>query len=141
MCGIMSVMVDHLEMPGSDDEAVSRCRQAVAEVGPDSGKLRGLQNNLARALTNRSECTGDLADLDEAISLYRELVTVARSHPGLPGQQNNLAAALIKRYERTGNAPDRTEAIRLYEAAVSGMRSDHPVRPLLQNELAAARSK
>ncbi len=59
-------------------------------------------SNLGRALRTRFERTGQLADLDQAITVGREAIDATPAgHPGRPGRLSGLGSTLQTRFERT----------------------------------------
>ncbi|KAF6751383.1 CHAT domain-containing protein [Ephemerocybe angulata] len=72
------------------------------------------------------EKTGDLSDLDDAISTYETAV-----HHTLTGDESlhvrlsDLGSAFLLRFQHGGNIPDISEAISLYRRALQTMRPGH----------------
>jgi hypothetical protein len=80
--------------------------------GPDPGDPQIRGDSLAAALLRSFQWTGELAELDEAITAQRQ--SVARTPPGDPelkGRRHNLAVALWYRYEHVGDLPALREAV------------------------------
>ena len=64
-------------------------------------------NNLAAALSYRSQQTGSMADLKEAIFLHRESLSLRpTSHPYHSDSLYNLANVLQKYFGKTGSMSD-----------------------------------
>ncbi len=92
-------------------------------------------SNLGNALQARFERTGQLADLDEAITLFRDAVAATPvGHPERPGRLSNLGAALRTRFGRTGQLADLDQAITARQEAVAAIPADHPDRPVILSE-------
>ena len=93
-------------------------------------------NNAGAVFLRRYWRQGQIADLDRAVSLWREAVqrTPADS-PDLPARLNNLGNGLSDRYARSGNVADLDEAIRVYQQAVQRTPADSPDLPALLNNL------
>ena len=86
-------------------------------------------SNLGTALQTRFERTGDLADLDEAITSGGQAVAATPAdHPDRAGYLSNLGIALRTRFERTGDLADLDEAI-ARRAAGGGRHPRRPPRP------------
>ncbi|KAJ7774138.1 CHAT domain-containing protein [Mycena maculata] len=93
-------------------------------------------NNLASAVGTRFDQRGDAQDIDEAIQLFREVLTLP--HPDHAGSLNNLAHAVQTRFEQQGDAQDINEVIQLYREALALHPSPHPNRARSLNNLANA---
>ena len=75
---------------------------------PDHSMSLGI--DLAIALGNRFQKTGPMTDLEEAISLYRESLSLyPMSHPDRFISLRDLAAALNDRFRETGSINDLEE--------------------------------
>ena len=85
--------------------------------------------NLHVALLWRSSITGSLSDLEDAISLSREVLDL-RPPPNRerPESLHNLAFGLHKCFSFTGNVVDLNDAIVLYQEALHLRPSPHPSR-------------
>ena len=69
-------------------------------------------SNLGGALQARFEHAGRKADLDAALDLYRQAVTVTpNDHPSRAMYLSNLGVTLRARFERTGRDADLDAAI------------------------------
>jgi tetratricopeptide (TPR) repeat protein len=90
---------------------------------------------LGIALRRLFECTGEPADLDEAIQACRGAVAVIPADdPNLAGQLANFGRVLQMRYELSGNATDLDEAVANLERAVSSG-AGHPDLPQYKTSL------
>ena len=84
-------------------------------------------SNLGVALRRRFDRTGALADLDEAITVGRQAVTLTPTdHPELGMYLSNLGIALQARFERRGAQVDLDEAITVGRQAVTLTPTNHP---------------
>jgi tetratricopeptide (TPR) repeat protein len=84
------------------------------------------QGNLARALTQRSSLSDNAQDLDQAIELYRQVLTV--SAPGSSyfiNQQYRLGNALARRYETSKNPDDLQQSLAAYQIALNHLSPEH----------------
>ncbi|KAL2156167.1 hypothetical protein VTH82DRAFT_912 [Thermothelomyces myriococcoides] len=104
------------------DQAVT-----VAEIAGASGHQLGL-NTLARALGQRFEAKGTLADLDRAISVLdgSRLKSLEKGDPDLIVGRNYLAILLGMRFEHQGDIDDLDESIRLSQLAVEDVPPSDP---------------
>ena len=98
-----------------------------------------VQVELADTYLRRYQAWRQASDLDEAITLYREVVqhTPARS-PDRSGFLNNLATALSDRFSLRGQASDLDQAIELYREALQHTPPGSPNRPSILNNLEIA---
>jgi hypothetical protein len=96
-------------------------------------------SNLGNVLRLRYIRVGEMANLDEAITLYRQAVMgTPEDHPDLAMYLSNLAEALRIRFARTGELADAGEAVDVGHRAVSAVPADHPRRPLHRLNLGTA---
>ncbi|MET7424246.1 CHAT domain-containing tetratricopeptide repeat protein [Dactylosporangium sp. NPDC005555] len=93
--------------------ALGDLAEAVA-VGRSALDLEpaGSPGLLVRALTQRYDVTADIADLDDAITLWRPIAAA-------PAELHGLGGVLWARFEATGAPADRDEAIELVRRAVA----------------------
>ncbi|MFF1980648.1 CHAT domain-containing protein, partial [Streptomyces sp. NPDC058198] len=76
------------------------------------------------------ERTGDLSDLDQAVTTGQEAVhATPADHPNRAGYLNNLGIALRDRFERTGDLAGLDQAIGRFQAAVRAAPAGHPDHP------------
>jgi tetratricopeptide (TPR) repeat protein len=124
------------------DESVGLHREALA-LQPIGHPNRHLSyNNLAAALYDTFDITGDEAVLDEAIKLHREALALRPvGHLHRPWSCINLGIALLRRFEITGDAAALDEAIELQTAGLClptiGGLEQHHLRYSLANSLYA----
>ncbi len=91
----------------------------------DSPSQPGWLNNLGLGLHNRYARTGNLTDLEEAITAYQQSLQAAPpDSPDRPGWLNNLGLGLHNRYVHTGDLTDLEAAITAWETSWS-VRSLH----------------
>jgi tetratricopeptide (TPR) repeat protein len=87
-------------------------------------------NNLGNAFLTRFERLGELSDLEDAISRFRDAVDLTpHGHPDKPGRLNNLGNALLTRFERLGELSDLEDAISRHRDAVDLTPHGHPDKP------------
>jgi hypothetical protein len=71
--------------------------------------------------------TGQLVDLDEAITLDHEAVKLTPAlHPDQSGSLNNLASTLSTRFGQTGKISDLNDAVALHREAIGLWPTLHP---------------
>ncbi|MFB7592839.1 CHAT domain-containing protein [Streptomyces sp. NPDC056169] len=114
---LCNLLAERAYATGSADDvhaAVAHGREAFAlAAGPGLDMVA----NLARALGQRFRLHGNLADLDEGISLGRitdalsEITDEVRDSPYWHAVRGNLALHLTLRHAETGHAEDLSEAI------------------------------
>jgi tetratricopeptide (TPR) repeat protein len=92
-------------------------------------------NNLANVLDTRFTQMGQYANLEEAVGLYREALTLFPApHQERSGSLDNLARILHKQFDQTAELADLEEAIRLHREALELRPLSHPDRSYsLQN--------
>jgi tetratricopeptide (TPR) repeat protein len=84
------------------------------------------QGNLAGALGARASLTNNPQDLDQAIELYGQALTV--SAPGsyyFIEDQYNLGNALARRYENSKNSDDLQQSLAAYQIALNYLSPEH----------------
>lgn len=84
------------------------------------------QGNLAGVLTERSSLTDNAQDLDQAIELYQQALTV--SAPGsyyFIDNQYDLGNALARRYETSKNPDDLQQSLAAYQIALDYLSPEH----------------
>jgi len=125
------------------EQAIDTYAQAAQIFTRDAfpAKWAENQSNFAEALMKRAELTGDLTDLDTAITLLREALEV--SVPGSPDyidSQYRLGNALHRRGERTKTADDLQQAKQAYETALKSINLDHYDRAKIWQALPTTQS-
>jgi len=112
--------------PDSIREIESSWRRIV-RIMPNDAPLRAFCLSLFSVILQmRSERTGSLAALDEAVAVGR--VAMRAILPGSPeqaGTLSNVGAALFERFKQTGAAADLEEAVTVFRAAIRTA-SDNP---------------
>jgi tetratricopeptide (TPR) repeat protein len=94
---------------------------------------------LGIVLETSFRCTGESADLDQAITSYAEAAAATPvSHPARLGSLVRLGEALRTRFGRTEQLTDLDEVITWFGEAVEAAPADYPDRPLYLTELGAA---
>ncbi|MET9659597.1 CHAT domain-containing protein [Streptomyces sp. NPDC006510] len=110
------------------DAAVDHGREAAAMTPPHHAKYSVRLSMLALSLSERFEFTGSLDDLDEAIGMHRQSVS-------LPGagyaDHNNLGLALLSRYHASNALAFLDEAIEFLGTALESCPPGQTHRPLL----------
>jgi tetratricopeptide (TPR) repeat protein len=102
------------------DAAIAQLQAAVRECPSEDVDVLTWRANLGAALRTRHERTGNVGDLDEAITFFREVVAgSAAGDPALPGRLGNLGLALHDRYLSSRNHADLDEAIRVLTVAAA----------------------
>ncbi|TFK22228.1 hypothetical protein FA15DRAFT_681771 [Coprinopsis marcescibilis] len=117
-------------------------RSAGSEPSPHPNRSSSL-NNLANALSTRFSKEGNIDDLDQCVSLYREsLDLMPAPHPSRSSCLNNLAVALCTRFEEMGNSEDLEECleecISLHSEALDLRVAPHPEGSGTLNNMASA---
>ncbi|MEV0749755.1 tetratricopeptide repeat protein [Streptomyces sp. NPDC050273] len=87
-------------------------------------------SNLGTALTRRFAVTGDLASLEEAVTIHRRAQERTRAdHPNLGRYLANLGAALNNRAQFLRDSAAADEAIRVLRRAIELRPRHHPQLP------------
>ena len=87
-------------------------------------------------MTKRFERVGNLADLEEAISVQRRAIQLTpNGHEDMPGRLNNLGNSYQCRFEHAGELSDIEEAISLQQRAVQLAPNGHANMPGWLNNL------
>ncbi|KZP06031.1 hypothetical protein FIBSPDRAFT_842501 [Athelia psychrophila] len=96
-------------------------------------------NNLATALQTRFKNTGQMVDLEEAVTRHRHALDLyPPGHPDRSMYLNNLAHALHTRFENTGQMVDLEEAITHHRGDLDLRPPGHPYHSIPLNNLATA---
>ena len=99
----------------------------------------GFLSDLGGALQTRARRTGNTSDLDRAIDVLDQAVTIApANHPDRPAYLSNLGGALQTRAWRTGNTSDLDRAVDVLDQAVTIAPANHPDRPGFLSNLGGA---
>ncbi|WP_045561622.1 CHAT domain-containing protein [Streptomyces sp. FxanaA7] len=121
--------------PATLDRAIEVTRAAL----PDDGARIPALNLLGTALLRRHEASASRRDLDEAVTILRQLLAEASEEDGTRGQHvAALAFALQQRYALTGDLACLDEALTAGREAVRLLRADDPraTQTLLQQSFA-----
>ncbi|MEV4509213.1 CHAT domain-containing protein [Dactylosporangium sp. NPDC049525] len=144
-CGRLSNLGNALRLrylrTGSVDDLERSIRVGTEAVSSDpaAADLAIYRSNLASALRDRFDATGDQRDLDAAIEHVRAAAeAVGPGHPRRPGYLSNLASMLRNRAETTGSQPDLDAAVDAADAAAAAVGDLDPDRPVILSALALA---
>jgi hypothetical protein len=100
------------------DRVMELSAQAVTQSQAGDAELAGRLNNLGGTWRLLYAADGDLADLEHAISNFRDAITAEDDDLERAAFESNLAAVLSDRYENTGQPADLEAAITSAEQAV-----------------------
>ena len=119
------------------DDQIAQCRKELKRCPPeDTGRGKALFN-LARSLQKIFLETNAIEDIEEAIGIHREALTLRpEGHPDRHWSLFRLAWCLGVRYCKQGTLPDLEEAITLGRAALDLRPEDHPHRSYSLHNLA-----
>ncbi len=110
------------------NHAVELFRRLLDHTTPADSEYPGHLSNLALALHSRFDCGGDPADLDAAIDLNHQAVTIMPpGHPLRATPLGNLQVALRDRADATADLTDLETAIRVGREALRLTAPDDPV--------------
>jgi CHAT domain len=136
LAGVLLLQYRRTGAVPSLEQAISLLHGARQEIqSADSpAVLVALHDSLCMALRERYELTGNLADLDDAITQGRRAVSEAVTPAARRGTRTGLGLALVRRYlwsrDRGPFAPDGTafleEALEELREAVAAASSDDP---------------
>jgi tetratricopeptide (TPR) repeat protein len=111
-------------------------------VGTGTADAANYLDSLAASLAERFEQTGDVALMQEALSLSEEAVALTPSdHPNRPAHLNTLASRCSERFRQWGEMTYLETAIASLEEAIALTSEDHPNRPIYFTNLANRRSE
>lgn len=116
------------------DAAVTAGRRALELSALRPGGNAGAMNNLANALRRRFQVAGDISDLEAAVALANEVVSISRD----PMILHNIRLIRSARFGGTGDAADANAAIAAAEEALDATQAGQVSRPLLLSGLGAA---
>jgi tetratricopeptide (TPR) repeat protein len=109
------------------------------ELPSNDGSHLDSMFDLGSALWSRFQRTGLISDIEETISMFRELLSFyPTSYLNRPSLLTGLGVALDHRFRRTGSITDVEEAISMHRESLSLCPSPHPLRFLSLNNLAAS---
>jgi tetratricopeptide (TPR) repeat protein len=101
----------------------------VAATPADHSDHAAYINNLSHRFSSRYDRTGNLDDLEAAISHAQDAVAnTPADHHDRAGRLSNLSNRLSSRYDRTGNLDDLEAAISHAQHAAANTPPDHPDR-------------
>ncbi|MDQ6906023.1 MAG: CHAT domain-containing protein [Chloroflexota bacterium] len=125
-----------------DPTDLSNAIEALREAthAPSSGVFHDARfNSLAVALRDRYLLSGTGADLEEAVSIWEEIVTrIPASTTDRPRYLNNLGLGMRNRYARTRDTQDLARAIACYDEALSATPASSSEYPARASNLANA---
>jgi hypothetical protein len=120
--------------------AIQYAGQAVQAQRERDQLTAAALSNLAAALWRRgSRQASSSDDLDRAVDLMGEALSLPDAAPSRPGLASNLSAMLLERSERSGSIDDLEASVRLAEAAVQATPDDAPQQAERAHQLAVAR--
>jgi tetratricopeptide (TPR) repeat protein len=125
-------MVERLQDVEAGEEAIRLYQYLLESCELSSGQQVLAKGHYGLALINRYQSTDELAALDEAITMLREVLTLIKPDSASAKQQraaflHNLGIAVHMRYERAGDMDSLDEAIQLYEELLNLL---HPLDPM-----------
>ncbi|KAJ7108260.1 CHAT domain-containing protein [Mycena epipterygia] len=85
-------------------------------------------NNLAASIHQRFQQRGDPMDIDQAVQLHREALTLLARHPDRSTSLNNLDSVIVERFKQRGDPADIDEAVQLGREALASRPAPHPDR-------------
>lgn len=140
----MQALLSRYESSGADADlrgAVDAAAQALRGARPDSTEEIRARAGLGSALRLRFSATGDITDLDEAVTSLRQAVDIQErlgGPPAVPAAYQNLSGALLDRYQQGRQAADLDDAITVSTRLVEGTAPADPLRLNRVSGLAAA---
>ena len=97
------------------------------ELCPKDGSQCTCMSGLAHALSFRFERTGSMVDLNEAISMGREILSLRPTpHPDRSSSLAHLGLWLLDRFQRTGSIADLEESTSMHRESLSLCPPPHP---------------
>lgn len=111
-------------------------RAALALIGPTAAASAGLACNLANLLRELAQRTGDLAYLDEASEVLRDvLAVIPDGHPDVPLLHGAAAGLAFARYEHTGELAYARRGVELLRAVVGLVPANRPLWKTIMADL------
>ncbi|MFH9890042.1 CHAT domain-containing protein [Streptomyces luteogriseus] len=133
-------LFEHTGDPADVDTAVDSLRQAV-ELNDAADQAAAMASNLGGALEARYRRSGDLKDLEEALTFHRTAVRVTpETDTERATYLNNLGAGLVGKYRRTGAKALLDEAIETAAASVEVTHASDNRRAMHLQNLSVAHS-
>ena len=106
------------------------------ELCPKDGSQCTCMHGLAYALWSRFGRTGSMVDLNEAISMHRETLSLRPTpHPDRSSSLTNLGLGLLDRFRRTGLIADLEEALLMHRESLSLCPTPHSDYAILINNV------
>ncbi|KAL4748455.1 hypothetical protein BDW72DRAFT_205586 [Aspergillus terricola var. indicus] len=140
LCRKPSLLLQDLSQPCPDDHP-DRTKVLNNLSSQFSSRYDRRLNNLSNRLSSRYERTGNLDDLEAAIShAHTAIAATPVDHPDRAIFLNNLSSHLSSRYDRTGNLDDLETAISHAQDAVAATPANHPGRAARLSNLSASLS-
>ncbi|MFT7840343.1 hypothetical protein Q5530_29730 [Saccharothrix sp. BKS2] len=139
--GQEQLVVDHEQDGGEGvDEAVTRCRRALRDTPVAHPRRAPEAEALGNALARRFHLGDNAADLNDAITAYRDALKAPNADQGWDRTACQVALADLvgRRYARTGRRADLDEAIIRYRTAVRRTPRTRPARRTYLIRLAEA---
>ncbi|KZV73890.1 TPR-like protein [Peniophora sp. CONT] len=110
------------------EHAILTIRRAI-DMAPAGATEPDFLTNFGNALARRFELTGELGNIEEAISAHRRALEVTdESHPAKASRLANLGVSLLRRFERTDRLDDLEKAVAAHRLAVELTPVNHPDR-------------
>jgi len=115
------------------EKAISVYEEAVDLtylISPTHPKVVERLDCLGLALQQRFHRQGDITDIERAIQLYENAVSLMDdANPDKSGPLSNFGNALETRFEQLGNLKDIEKAISVHQMALNLTVDDHPEKP------------
>ncbi|MEV0430084.1 CHAT domain-containing protein [Micromonospora sp. NPDC050495] len=140
----MQALFNRYESSGASADlhgALDAATQALGGSRPGSTEEIRARTGLGMALRLRFSATGDITDLDEAVTSLRQAVDLQErldGPPAVPAAYQNLSGALLDRYQQGRQAADLDDAITVSTRLVEGTAAADPLRLNRVSGLAAA---
>lgn len=113
------------------DRAETALRRSLAGTPQDHDGRPGREHDLADVYYRRSQATGDIAALHEAIALVLAAAAATPpAHSDYPGRQAFLGNLLLARFRGTGGLTLIEQAIGAYRDAVAAVQPNDAFRPM-----------
>ncbi|GAW16485.1 hypothetical protein ANO14919_059140 [Xylariales sp. No.14919] len=123
------------------DKAITKIQEIIRYIDSHEVVVK-LLNNLSSALLMRYERTGDVEDLESAISsVIKAIEATPDSDPDLTSRVSNLVKMQLQKYQRTGNTDYLEEAISNARQALEKTPIGRPGRVFLLANLSTALSQ
>jgi tetratricopeptide (TPR) repeat protein len=110
------------------DEAIRHGRRA-AEKASDQHRP-AIEMNLGNSLQEKFACSGDVENINESISIYKNALLLPGAQTVRPKLQSNLCAALSRRFSIDGVSSDLDDSCKAGQEAVDLTNNQHPMRAI-----------